>query len=207
MYQIACDPNNFPLENPFSFGIAKGPYGARRKCFQKRDLLAYSVDYAMQFFDTYKDKRKYFSLRATDAHEFTGELANMSIDPEVTRLMEHLDKGGHLDNTIVRIFADHGDHVNPIGYKTVSGKVERYNPFMFTIIPEHLKESIGKNLEINSQRLLIAYDYFASDIKLLGAKKEYKYGEDYYQQIIPENRTCENMYLWNFKTECFCNFK
>ena len=100
----------------------------------------------------------------------------MTIDPEITRFLEKLDKEGHLENTIVRIFSDHGDHVNPIGYETVSGISERYNPFMFTMIPESWEPKMGKNLEANVQKLVVAYDFFVSDMAVLREQSPFKYG-------------------------------
>lgn len=205
MIQPACDPNMLPLDDPFTFGLSAGPFTVTRKCFLKKDLLTYSVDYTRQFFDAYADKRRYFSLRVIEGHEFTGELNDKVVDPEINGLLEYLMEKGHLKYTIVRMFSDHGDHINPLGYKTDSGRQERYNPFLWILIPKALKERMGKSLEVNTQRLLIAYDFFASDMELIGVKKEYKYGKDFYQDEIPASRTCADMFLYNADTECYCN--
>ena len=37
-YEFACDYNNFPLQNPFAFGMTRGPFSIRRNCFLQRDL-------------------------------------------------------------------------------------------------------------------------------------------------------------------------
>lgn len=37
-YEFACDYNNMPFKNPFSFGMGRGPFSIRRNCFLGRDM-------------------------------------------------------------------------------------------------------------------------------------------------------------------------
>jgi hypothetical protein len=80
MYQLACDWNSMPKDNPLSFGFGRGPYSVSRNCLFERDLAGASLEYMEKFFDTYKDQRKFFTARIISAHEFTGE-NNHYIDP------------------------------------------------------------------------------------------------------------------------------
>lgn len=208
LIQPACDTNNLPFHNPFSFGLGRGPFTPRRNCFQKKDMLNPYVEYLKQFFDTYKEKRKMFNLRIIDGHELTGILAKLQIDPILAELLSYLDKKNHFSNTIVRIFSDHGDHINPICFQTASGKEERFNPFMFQMIPERLKNTVGKYLEINSQRLMSFQDFFVADLNVLGGFENPfpDFGVDYYQHEIKEERSCKdkNLGLVKVVDECFC---
>ena len=90
-FQAGCDPNNLPIESPFTFGLSRGPFTVHRNCFLRKDLLSYSIDYTKQFFDTYKQKRKYYSLRIIDGHEATGELGNEVVDPLLLEFFEYMD--------------------------------------------------------------------------------------------------------------------
>ena len=117
-----------------------------------------------------------------------------------------MDNQGHLENTIIRFFSDHGDHINPVALKSVSGLTERFNPFLFIAIPGHLKDKIGSNIEKNTQKLVTAYDFFSSDLALWGllGQKEHDYGQDLYFQEIPDSRTCESAQLYDAKATCKC---
>jgi len=207
MFMPACDPNVLPLSNPFTFGLGRGPYTVHKNCYLKKDVLSFNAEYTKQFFDTYKDERKLFSLRIIDTHEFTGELGNMVVDPILKNLMDYLDEKGHLDNTIVHFFSDHGDHINPIGYKTKSGLVERFNPFYFMMIPRHFDGKYGETLKKNTQRLTVAYDIFETNLEYLGIPRQYKYGESLLKKPLPEDRTCKTAYLWDPVANCKCQPK
>jgi arylsulfatase A-like enzyme len=61
-----------------------------------------------------------------------------------------MDEKGHLDNTIVYLYSDHGDHLNFLTLKTQSGQGERMNPAMFVMLPEDLDEEVGKVVGKNS---------------------------------------------------------
>ena len=98
------------------------------------DLFAYSTEYAKQFFDTYKGKRKYFRLKSIDSHEWTGERVKYT-DQYLVDLLEHLDKNGHLENTVIQFYSDHGDHIAFYGHLTPSGKREKSNPFYLLLVP------------------------------------------------------------------------
>lgn len=60
-----------------------------------------------EFFETYKTKRKFFTLRINAAHEFTTQ-NNFYIDPKIEKALRNLDAKGHLEDTIVWIYSDHG---------------------------------------------------------------------------------------------------
>lgn len=207
MVMPACDPNLLPLKDPFTFGLGRGPFTVHENCFLKRNILQYSMNYTKQFFDTYKDVRKFFTFRVIDTHEFTGELGNLVVDPILENLMTYLDENGHLNNTLVYFYSDHGDHINPLGYKTISGKTERFNPFFFMILPDHLNKKYGDKVKTNTQRMTVADDIFETNLEYLGFKRQYKYGESLFNTEIPSNRTCASAYLYDPKGQCFCQPK
>ena len=72
-YSHGCDHNNFPNVNTWSFGMGRGPFTMSRKCLYQDDLTEIGMKYMEQFFDVYKDYKKFFRLKIVAAHEFSGE--------------------------------------------------------------------------------------------------------------------------------------
>ena len=105
-----CDYNSFQKKS-FGFLYDRGPFSSARKCFMKRDTLEYSFQYMFDFFNTYKEERKYFKLRMIDPHEGTEELTRL-IDQQVADMFTRMIEAGHMDNTLVHFYSDHGDHMN-----------------------------------------------------------------------------------------------
>lgn len=205
--QLGCDYNLQPKENPFAFGFGKGPYSVALNCLFGKESISYIYDHVIQFFRMYKAKRKYYSLRVIDAHELSGEISNLVIDPWITKILKKLESENLIKNTIIRIHSDHGDHINPISYKTDSGTVERFNPVLLTMIPISMKERMGKYLEVNSQRLMSHRDFFVADLKMMGARNNTyndKGGLDYYQSELPRGRDCSTIKLYYPFDLCYC---
>ena len=204
-YQLACDYNSMPKDNPLSFGFGRGPYSVSRNCIFERDLAGTSLEYMEKFFDTYKDYRKFFTARIISAHEFTGE-NNHYIDPQVEKYLRRLDNKGHLDDTIVWIYSDHGDHIDFIMWNTKSGYSELMNPPLFVMIPEHLDKEIGHTLKANEQKLLTHYEIFQSDIRYMkqDAGKKVVPGPALFYDIVKTKRTCKTA---NVYEDCKCHNK
>lgn len=203
MFQTACNDENSPFikNDTLDIGTGPGPYTMHLNCLFKRNLLSYNNEYAVSFFDKYRDYKKYFSLNVIDAHEISGELNNLQIDKEISDLLIKLENKGHLDNTIIRIWSDHGDHTSGLSYLTLSGDIERYNPFMSVIVPESFKKQHGEIIIKNTQALLSPYDHFRTDMKLFGKNDKYMNGLDYLTSEISYSRTCEEALLDH---KCLC---
>ena len=200
MVQLACDYNSLPKENGMSFFFSPGPYTASRKCFLQKDLAQYSFDYTLQFFRTYQQERKFFTLRLIDPHEFSEEVAGFLDDP-LSRFLGQMIAEGHLDNTIVYLNSDHGDHINFLFQDTASFRAEVYNPMLMVMIPDHQKDTMGKVIEQNTQKLLTHRDLFASDMKYLGFGDESQIlGRSILQEQIPD-RPCSDAKIG----DCMCS--
>ena len=204
-YQPACDYNNMPKVNGLSFGLGKGPYTVALNCFMKRDLTEISFDYTKKFFDTYKTKRKMFSMRIIAAHELTGENSRY-LDQHLAHFLEEMDSAGHLDNTIVYIYSDHGDHINYVLADSVSGSIEKMNPFFFAMLPsEYLK---GKNIEgnilENRHRMVTHFDMFRNDLIVMGKKADEgtEKGASLFFSLVDKGRSCESAKV---RDNCKCH--
>lgn len=199
MIQLACDYNNFPKENGLGFFFTPGPYTASRKCFMKKDLSQFSFDYTLDFFRMYREERKFFTLRLIDPHEFTEEVGGFLDDP-LSRFLSKMIEEGHLDNTIVYLNSDHGDHINFLLSDTPSFRSERFNPFLVVLLPDGLKDGIGKTVELNTQKLLSHEDLFASDMKYLGFGDHPQVkGQSILQSAVPD-RLCKQAGIF----DCMC---
>lgn len=203
MFMPACDPVQMPFENTFTFGLGRGPYTVHKKCYLKKDLLSYNIEYTKQFFDTYKNERKFFTLRIVDAHEFTGEPSSMTIDPNLADLLTYLDVSGHLNSTLIHLHSDHGDHLNPIAYTTVSGATEKYNPFYIQFLPPNF--ATPKWYPESTQRLTSCYDIYATNMAYLGQKGRFSDGVDLWGDApVPEDRNCKDAGVYKPHKECKC---
>lgn len=203
--QPGCDYNSFPMNNGFGFFLNRGPFSTSRKCFMKRDQSEYSFQYLLDFFNTYKDERKFFTLRMIDPHELSEEVPKI-IDGMIADFITRLIEEGHLDNTLVFFHSDHGDHVNLMLMATESFKSERFNPFMYVMAPDHIKDTDAhENLVKNSQKLVGHKDIFTTALGAFGVDKhEQIEGFNLLATEVPEDRNCGSIGVFN-GDECLCN--
>ena len=168
----------------------------------KQDLSGIALDYAYKFFEEYKGDRKFLQMRLIAAHEFTGE-NNWYIDQELSRFLKKFERSGHLKNTILMVYSDHGDHIDWFLWRTVSGYAEMVNPIFFVVIPEVLDRAIGPTIKKNQQRLISHFEIFRSAVRYWGTELEEHVilGPDVFYQVIPESRTCIDARV---NSECRC---
>jgi len=203
--QPACDYNSFPMNNGFGFFFGRGPFSAARKCFMRKDLSQYSYRYMLDFFETYKRERKFFTLRMIDPHEFTEEVSSI-VDEQIADVLREMIDRGHLDNTLVYFYSDHGDHSNYAIKPTESFEAERFNPFLYLLVPAHTQPALQANLLQNSQRLVSHRDIFATDLALLGqAQHPQVTGLSLLHRVVPADRTCDSLLVFDRHRDCKCS--
>jgi arylsulfatase A-like enzyme len=122
------------------------------------------------------------------------------LDDPLSKFLDQMISEGHLDNTLVYLYSDHGDHINFIFNETPSFKSELFNPLLVVLLPDSQKEIMGKIIESNTQKLLTHRDIFASDMKYLGFgnQKQVK-GTSLLQDQVPD-RSCHDVGTW----DCMC---
>lgn len=86
-----------------------------------------TLDYVHDFFKVYKGKRKYAYIPILAGHSLL-EKNHEFIDEHLVKFLENLEKDGFLNNTIIQLYSDHGDHLNGLLRETYSGRVERTHP-------------------------------------------------------------------------------
>jgi hypothetical protein len=85
--------------------------GASRKCFMGEQLIETGLNYLRDWIKVYDGKRKYFTWRTCLMHNIYGETSHDMDNALETFLIDSFGKDGSKQpNTIIRIYADHGDH-------------------------------------------------------------------------------------------------
>jgi len=164
MISLFCDGNFTPLVGS-TYPILSGTNSIRKRCLYGNTALSYSLNYANQFFDKYKDQPKFFKLGLTEAHEGSNEVIKYS-DDELFNFFVNFENKGYLDNTIVYFHSDHG--LAMLGpYSAL--ELEDYNheavlPSFFMLIPKSLKDfkKIKKNLINNENSIVTPFNVYNS---------------------------------------------
>ncbi len=128
----ACNKNVF--RDYDMLGYDRGIFAVGRHCLYKREMQDLSFEYVLKFFDSYKDQRKFLNLSNVSAHSWY-EGNTEFVDEKLLAFLVEFEKRGHLKDTIIHFFSDHGDHVSPLVF-TTSGGLEKYHPMSYMIIPE-----------------------------------------------------------------------
>lgn len=165
----------------------------------------------LDFFKTYKNKRKFFTYRGVAGHEITGAM-NRFVDDELSRVLEEMEKRGYLENTILMIYSDHGNHINLALRYTQSGDVEMRNPFFFTVLGDpELKQKYGKSLEENRDKLITHFDLFTTSMGILGVEdwkmKPEKKLFDFLREVVPKERSCTDALIDEDQCRCKIQLK
>lgn len=105
MLGIACDPNVYPLKDPF--GPMRGPFSIRERCFMGKNLDSYSYEYILEFFKKYKDSLKYSYNEILSGNYIITFRAKYS-DNILLNFIKELEEQKILDDTLVLFFGDHG---------------------------------------------------------------------------------------------------
>lgn len=119
-------------------------------------------------------------------------------------VLKKFDEEKLLDDTILYIYSDHGDHIDFLMWNTVSGYSELMNPPMFVMVPDHLAEKHHDNLTTNSQRLITHHQIFNNNIKYIEvtpSDRTLKGGYTLFYDTAPVKGTCESEHVFE---DCKC---
>ena len=159
IYAPFCHPEYHP--HPRTYGNFQGPFSIRRRCIGGRYVHDYMFDYLRQFNGNYADLGRVAVALFMEGHEGTMEVVR-TLDDDLAHFIEH---DVDLENTLVLLTADHGNHMGPYPVFTQMGKLELALPALFVLAPQRLLRchpSIRAALERNQQRLTTPLDvYFA----------------------------------------------
>lgn len=180
-------------------------------CYRDKPKHSIQIDYLKQFVSAYKGKRKFlFSFLAELSHEYPNLLANG--DDDFLEFVKWLKENGHLDNTVLIFFSDHGARIDKIR-NTFVGRIEVRMPLMEIYIPSHIKSkypSVDESLTRNTERLSVPFDVHRMIMDLLSnnfenPSKSYMEGRvrgHSLLQPLPPERSCRD--AWIPENYCAC---
>ena len=206
-----CDPNFFNS----SYTIYKGVVSILKRCMYGKYAFEYMIDYAKQFWNLYRDNKKFFRIHFNEGHEGTMELVNYLADP-LFNFIKYFFDNNLLNDTFVFILSDHGNHlpgpwviIRPQDYV-----IESTLGTLFFIIPNNdklYKNGLYDIIHKNQQTFITPYDIHDTLIHLAygDTQEENKYskrGSSLLKDIDPMERYCENpkLDLNIAKIDCKC---
>ncbi|ORX57272.1 DUF229-domain-containing protein [Piromyces finnis] len=155
--------------NGLAYGNFKGPFSLRRRCITGQYVHNYALSYTKEFIDLYDGTNPWvFRSSYIEGHESTSEVLGLMDDDLETFFGSLSDE--MLNRTAIVIMSDHGLHMGFSFAFSEQGATEHKLPMFTTLIPERFLNKypeIKKNLEENEQKLITAYDIYATFRDLL----------------------------------------
>ena len=203
---ISCDVNF--LEN-----IKKNNY-----CLYGNPFYTYHINYAMQFWEKYKNNKKYFRLNFNFVHEKTGSLLSY-LDQSLYDLFFKLSFNGLLDDTAVFFVSEYGGVQDNILYNFGINNEKEINMKMGAFLlllnkKNKLNNEQNKIVYNNQNKLVTAFDIYASlsHIAVGNIKDKIKIyldesnkGESVFRIIDINERRCEFYKdYWMDENYCSC---
>lgn len=202
---VGCDPNfGHP---PDRFALENSAYGFRIKCLYNKLIYSYVTEYAEQFLDKYSENAKFAAFGSIDAHEITQEVVKY-VDQEAVDFLMRIEKKGHLENSVLLIFSDHGapNHMlNFLPYgKGEDNRIENFLPFISMVLPKKMKnfQQIKENLRFNENKFITTFDLEVSLLDIIGEKSKFnKEGRNILEKITNE-KNCNSFKISINKCQC-----
>lgn len=189
---IGCDPNFGHPPNRFS--ISNSAYGFRIKCLYNKMIFSYVMEYTEQFLDKYEENPKFAVFGAIDPHEMSQEVGKY-LDEGFFDFLMRIEGKGHLENSALLIFSDHGFPNQMLDYLPYGNgednKIENVLPFISLVLPKKMKNfsTLRENLRYNENKFITAYDLEVSLLDLIGEKtKTNKYGRNIFEKIVIDKK-------------------
>lgn len=143
---------------------------------QKTSYLCYGdqahhvihTNYVKKFLHTYKGKRRFVhSFLAEISHEYQNFLSYG--DADFLEFLKWIKTEGHLRNTVLIFFSDHGARIDEIR-NTFVGRIEDRMPVAIIYIPEHIRDkypNISFSMKLNTDRLTTFFDIYQTMVDIL----------------------------------------
>lgn len=171
----------------------------KKVCFGGRAFAEHFLDYAESI---------YSHLRTTGTPVKVLSYTHLNIGHEITgtrvqqideRLSRYVDKMATAEDTLTILLSDHGPKTTRFSFHTMEGRAEKYDPFLFFIIPGKVASSLGSEifqaLIANQNRLMTTLDIHKAFMSL--GEKDFKgnpiVADRGIFNLIPAKRTCANL--------------
>ena len=208
-----CDGNYFEINSPYPSD--KGAFDIKERCLYGHPVSYYMIEYAKQFWEKYKNNKKYFRMAFNYGHEKTGAVISKLDEPLYNFLFEFYDKG-YFDNTAIFIVSDHGNQNIGI-YDKINKEQFEYEKKMSTFILLLSKNNNIENYRINllnnQQVFLTPYDVHDTLLHLIYGKSMIagniyasvdNKGNSVFNIINEEERNCKKYNEWVEPDFCCC---
>ena len=175
----------------------------RKVCFGGKAFAEHFLDYSEGIYDNLKDTGKVTRVLSythlNTGHEITGTRIRQTDD----RLSRYIEKMATIEDTLTVVLSDHGPKTTKYSFRTMEGKAEKYDPFLFFIIPERVARTLGmetiRALVQNQKRLITTLDLHKAFMSLgkpgltnsTGIKSALHNRGIFC--LIPANRTCADL--------------
>jgi hypothetical protein len=159
-----CHPSYHPL-GKHPTGNFQGPYSIVARCIAGRMVHTYMIDYLKSFFYNHRHLHigKIVVSVWLEAHEGTGEVVG-TLDGDLAHFLGS-DFYEYLNNTLLILLGDHGNHMSPFYLWTRDGTIEHRLPALYLLFPRWFISrypTIEENLRVNQQHLIVAHDIFST---------------------------------------------
>ena len=175
----------------------------RRVCFGGKAFAEHFLDYTESIYDilrsTGKTTRFLTYTHLNIGHEISGTRIRQIDD----RLSRYLEKMATTEDTLTVVLSDHGPKTTKYSFHTMEGRAEKYDPFLFIIVPEKVARGLGlrtlRALEENQNRLVTTLDLHKAFMSLgrtglIGRAGMINWLSDRgIFGLIPASRTCADL--------------
>ena len=170
----------------------------RKVCFDGKPFAEYFLDYVQNIYSNRNTVGKKTRL-LTYTHLNTGhEVTGTRIRQIDERLSEYVENMARIEDTLTVVLSDHGPKTTKYSFNTMDGRAEKYDPFLFIIVPEKVANILGfkkmRALVQNQNRLITTLDLHNGFMSLgaIGLARTTA-GDKGVFGLIPANRTCANI--------------
>ena len=185
-FVMSCDPNYFN----------KKEFTVYERCLYGKPISEYMINYALQFWEKYKENKKYFRMSFNYGNEPTGNVIKY-LDEPLYNMLWGLYNQGQLKNTAVIILSEQGNKNN--GLYDILGSAEfevekKYGVFIMLLDwNEKFKNGkYHKNLIKNQNLFITPYDVHDTLVHMAIGDK-YSKGNSVLKGIKMEDTYCYNM--------------
>ncbi|XP_062621515.1 uncharacterized protein LOC134283097 [Saccostrea cucullata] len=145
------------------------------KCFGNQLQHKIVLDYSKKCIEQYKQARKFVYFWQNEISHHQPNFLSLA-DEDTADLIAWMRDNGHLENSVLVLFSDHGPRYGPIARHEL-GRITRNLPLLTIYIPPSLKQKyprIHKNLFTNKMRLTTPFDLHETfkDVLLQNFKRE-----------------------------------
>ena len=178
---------------PFWIRVEDSVY--ERYCVGGKTTCEIGLEYIMNFYDIYRKVLK-FSFTAFSAISHNSMNSVQAGDNDLFDFLQEFKRKGHMDDTILIIFSDHG--LRAANFReTIQGKLEERLPFMSITLPPSLTKNhpeVYEALKHNSDVLTTHFDMHATLKHILNYPRQpwNITGQSLFTHINQSARTCES---------------